>query len=145
MERPSRSALSRSWLAHLDAMHDALAAAPSQDVPGLRFEITIAKNELMRRGLPAGAFDPPGRTGGVADAPCEVSAWPHPRGAGAVRRGADEDRPELQRPGHDQAGLGAPAQGAGSGPPAGATRETLIDARRRVGPASRAASTVAGA
>ena len=51
--RPSRSGPTRHWLDYLDAQRDALAAASSQDALALRFEITIAENELVRRGLQA--------------------------------------------------------------------------------------------
>jgi hypothetical protein len=44
-------------LDHLNALQDALAAASSQDVLALRFEITIAENELVRRGLPPHALE----------------------------------------------------------------------------------------
>ena len=60
--RPSRSALSRHWLDYLDALQDALLAASSQDALALRWEITIAENELVRRGLPPHALDLPNRS-----------------------------------------------------------------------------------
>jgi hypothetical protein len=55
--RPSRSALSRHWLDYLDALQDELLAASSQDALALRLEITIAENELVRRGLPPHALE----------------------------------------------------------------------------------------
>lgn len=59
--RPSRSGPTRSWLDYLDAQRDALAAASAQDALALRFEITIAENELVRRGLPPHALELPDR------------------------------------------------------------------------------------
>src|SRR5215469_13453399 len=59
VNRPSRAALSRDWLDYLDALHDALLDASSQDALALRFEITIAENELVHRGLPSHALERP--------------------------------------------------------------------------------------
>jgi hypothetical protein len=62
--RPPRSSLSRDWLAHLDGLHDALLAKHADDPQtlALRFEITIAENELVRRGLPPHALELPDRS-----------------------------------------------------------------------------------
>jgi hypothetical protein len=59
--RPSRSGPTRHWLDYLDAQRDALAAASAHDALALRFEITIAESELLRRGLPPHALELPDR------------------------------------------------------------------------------------
>jgi hypothetical protein len=61
MQRPSRSGPTRNWLDYLDALRGALAAASAHDALALRFEVTIAENELMRRGLPPRALELPDR------------------------------------------------------------------------------------
>jgi hypothetical protein len=57
--RPSRTGATRPWLDYLDALRDALSAASPQEALPLRFEITIAENELVRRGLPLHALELP--------------------------------------------------------------------------------------
>jgi hypothetical protein len=59
--RPSRSGATAPWLDYLDALRDALLAASVQDELALRFEITIAENELVRRGLSPHALELPDR------------------------------------------------------------------------------------
>lgn len=61
-DRPSRLALSRHWLDYLDALRKARLAASSQGEVALRWEITIAENELVRRGLPPHALELPDRS-----------------------------------------------------------------------------------
>jgi len=62
IQRPDRSGPTRHWLDYLDALRDALLAASSQEALPLRFQITIAENELVRRGLPPHALEVPDRS-----------------------------------------------------------------------------------
>jgi len=62
IQRPDRSGPTRHWLDYLDALRDALLAASSQEALPLRFQITIAENELVRRGLPPHALEVPNRS-----------------------------------------------------------------------------------
>jgi hypothetical protein len=93
--RPSRSGPTRSWLDHLDALRDALSAASPQEALPLRFEITIAENELVRRGLPLHALELPVKlpTGTAGD--LFASPLGQPGSAEAVRAGAGETRTKI--------------------------------------------------
>jgi hypothetical protein len=113
--RPSRFALSQHWLDYLGDLRDALLAASPQDELALRFEITIAENELVRRGLPPHALEVPDRP--PTEPPETFSPRPlgQPGGADIVRQGVGENRPEIQGREVAAPGVGTLERGAGEG------------------------------
>jgi hypothetical protein len=109
--RPSRAALSQDWLEYLDDLHDALLPIhpDNPQTLALRFEITIAENELIRRGLPPNALVPlqARPDGGEVYTPLQ---WEHPEvqalfGKALVKTAQKHKDPHLLRLGwgHQQA------------------------------------------
>jgi len=75
MQRPHRSVLTRHWLDYLGALHDAVLATTSEQAIGLRQQIAVVENELVRRGLPPHVLEQPN----YLPEPTEtVAAWRHP-------------------------------------------------------------------
>ena len=78
IQRPDRSGPTRHWLDYLDALRDALLAASSQEASPLRFQITIAENELVRRGLPPHALEVPDRSATESSETFSPPPWDFP-------------------------------------------------------------------